>query len=85
MPNIFESFLKQINSLGSSYTKASLWGKILIFTILLLLLVLVFKGVKSNTSGLEGFEQNDKFLLKSGNDIYDDFYVEIYEDRKSVV
>ena len=79
MPNIFESFLKQINSLGSSYTKASLWGKILIFTILLLLLVLVFKGVKSNTSGLEGFEQNDKFLLKSGNDIYDDFYVEIYD------
>jgi SAM-dependent methyltransferase len=79
MPNIFESFLKQINSLGSSYTKASLWGKILIFTTLLLLLVLVFKGIKSHNSGIEGFEQNDRFLLKTGNDIYDDFYTEIYD------
>jgi len=79
MPTIFESFLKQINSLGSSYTKASLWGKILIFTTLLLLFVLVFKGLKSHNAGIEGFEQNDRFLLKSGNDIYDDFYTEIYD------
>ena len=79
MTNIFKNILKQINSLGSSYSKASLWGKILIFTILLLLLVITFKGIKSHNSRIEGFEQNDKFLLKSGNDIYDDFYVEIYD------
>ena len=75
MTNIFKNILKQINSLGSSYSKASLWGKILIFTILLLLLVITFKGIKSHNSRIEGFEQNDKFLLKSGNNIYDDFYV----------
>jgi len=76
MSNIF---LNQINSLGSSYSKASIWGKILLFTVLLLLLVLAFKGIKTSNGLIEGFEQNDRFLLKSGNDVYDDFYTEIYD------
>lgn len=76
MSNIF---LNQINSLGSSYSKASIWGKILLFTVLLLLLVLAFKGIKTSNGLIEGFEQNDHFLLKSGNDVYDDFYTEIYD------
>jgi len=42
-----------------------------------LLVVLIFKGVKSGR--MEGFEQNDKFLVKSGSDIYDDFYADIYD------
>ncbi len=79
MSNIFEKFLKQIKSLGSSYSKASIWGKILVFTILLLLLVITFKGLKGHSSLFEGFEQNDQFLVKSGNDIYDDFYTDIYD------
>jgi SAM-dependent methyltransferase len=74
-----QSILKQIKSLGSSYSKASIWGKVLVFTIMLLLLVLFFKGLKAEKGLLEGFEQNDRFLLKSGNDIYDDFYTEIYD------
>ena len=74
MSNIF---LKQINSLGSAYSKASIWGKILVFTILLILLVLTFKGLKTTTT--EGFQQNDQFLVKTGNDIYDKFYSEIYD------
>jgi SAM-dependent methyltransferase len=65
-----------IKSLGVAYTNSSLWCKILIFMALLLLLILSFKGI---SSGKEGFEQNDKFLIKTGPEIYDSFYADIYD------
>jgi len=68
--------LKLIKSLGNAYNKCSLWCKILMFISLLLLLVLVFKGFDNKK---EGFEQRDQFLIKSGSDIYDDFYADIYD------
>ncbi len=67
---------KIMNSLGTAYKKSSLWGKILIFISLLLLLVLVFRQVKRKR---EGFEQRDTFLIKTGTDIYDSFYADIYD------
>ena len=68
--------LQIIKSLGHAYNKCSLWCKILMFISLLLLLVLVFKGFDRKK---EGFEQMDTFLIKSGSDIYDDFYADIYD------
>ena len=73
------TILKFTKSLGRAYNKTTLWGKILIFIVLLLLLVLVFKGIKPNKM-YEGFEQNDQFLFKTGPDIYDDFYASFYDD-----
>ena len=67
---------KLFKSLVSAYNKCSLWCKILMFISLLLLLVLVFKGFDNKK---EGFEQRDQFLIKSGSDIYDDFYANIYD------
>jgi SAM-dependent methyltransferase len=67
-----------IRSLGVAYNKTSLWCKILIFMALLLLLILVFKGFDSNM-GKEGFEQSDKFLIKTGPEVYDEFYADIYD------
>ena len=75
LQNTISKFTK---SLGRAYNKTSLWGKVLIFIVLLLLLVLVFKGIKPNKI-VEGFEQNDQFLFKSGPEIYDDFYADIYD------
>ena len=69
---------RTIKSLGTSYNKSSTWCKVLIFIVLLLMLVLVFKGFKQHKN-VEGFEQQDKFLIKSGSDIYDDFYASIYD------
>ena len=69
---------KTVKSLGTAYNKSSLWCKVLIFMSLLLLLILVFKGLNPNKT-VEGFEQNDKFLIKSGTDIYDKFYADIYD------
>jgi SAM-dependent methyltransferase len=67
---------KIFKSLGTAYNKCSSWCKILMFISLLLLLVLVFKGFDNKK---EGFEQRDQFLIKSGSDIYDDFYSNIYD------
>jgi SAM-dependent methyltransferase len=69
---------KIFKSLGTGYNKTTLWGKILIFVVLLLLLVLVFKGIKTKKF-VEGFEQNDQFLFKTGPQVYDDFYSDIYD------
>jgi SAM-dependent methyltransferase len=69
---------KTIKTVSSVYNKCSIWCKVLILTCLLLLVILVFKGLKTNKF-VEGFEQRDKFLIKSGTDIYDDFYANIYD------
>ena len=71
MPNIF-------SSINKTYNKLSLWGKILLFIVLLLIVVVYFKPFK-RPSAVEGFEQSDKFLLKTGDGIYDGFYSDIYD------
>ena len=65
-----------IKSLGTAYNKSSLWCKVLVFITLFLLIILVFKGFDKKR---EGFEQKDQFLIKSGPEIYDDFYADIYD------
>ena len=77
MTNFFSGISKQFKGIANNYSKSSSWGKIVIFTILLLILIVAFKPF--NTDKYEGFEQNDKFLFKSGQDIYDDFYADIYD------
>lgn len=67
-----------IKSLGTAYNNSSLWCKVLIFISLLLLLILAFKGLPNNTRK-EGFEQRDNLLIKTGADIYDKFYADIYD------
>ena len=67
-----------VTSLGSAYTKTSLWGKLLLFICLLLLVMLVFKGFKTNKF-VEGFQQQDQFLIKTDVGIYDDFYANVYD------
>ena len=69
---------KTIKSLGLAYNKTSLWCKLLILMSLLLLVMLVFKGLKPNKF-VEGFQQNDQFVIKTGSGIYDDFYADIYD------
>jgi SAM-dependent methyltransferase len=67
-----------IQSLGIAYNKSTLWCKVLVFISLLLLLILVFKGLP-NGDRKEGFEQMDQFLIKTGPEIYDNFYADIYD------
>uniref|UniRef100_A0A6C0I6F9 Methyltransferase type 11 domain-containing protein n=1 Tax=viral metagenome TaxID=1070528 RepID=A0A6C0I6F9_9ZZZZ len=73
MTNIIET---QLKSLISTYNKFSVWGKMLFFASLLIISMFLLSGFNKMR---EGFEQSDKFLLKSGNDVYDEFYVDIYD------
>ena len=68
-----------MQSLGSGYVKSSSWCKILLFMSLLLLLVIAFKGIGIQRTKQEGFEQQDTFLIKTGPNIYDDFYADVYD------
>lgn len=61
------------------YNNLSNWGKILVFCVLFLILVVLFKSVKAHRI-TEGYAQNDAYLLKDGKDIYDDFYADIYDE-----
>ena len=67
-----------IKSLETAYNKSSLWCKVLIFITLLLLIIISMKGIKSQKM-VEGFEQKDQFLIKTGPEIYDEFYTNIYD------
>lgn len=77
MVNFLSEISKRLKGIPINYSKCSSWGKVVIFTILLLILIAAFKPF--NTDKFEGFEQNDKFLFKSGQDIYDEFYADIYD------
>jgi SAM-dependent methyltransferase len=67
---------KQLKLVNKFYNKCSIWGKLLILIALFMLVVIIFKGFKSSK---EGFEQIDQFLFKTGPEIYDNFYAEIYD------
>lgn len=68
-----------IKKIFKSYNKCSNWTKILFFLAILFIFVLLFRNIKKNNNFLEGFQQNDQFLFKTGNDVYDGFYAEIYD------
>lgn len=60
-----------------TYKNSSDWTKILLFLAFLFIIVLAFKNIKSEK--VEGFEQNDQFLFKTGTEVYDNFYAEVYD------
>lgn len=68
--------MKILKSFISFYNKLSSFGKILLFIVFLLILIVLFKSITPNK---EGMITNDKFLFKDGTAIYDDFYADIYD------
>jgi SAM-dependent methyltransferase len=68
-----------IKSITNIYCKMSNFGKILIFIALLLVAIVFFKSINMPNSGIEGFDNQEKFLFKTGDEVYDDFYANIYD------
>lgn len=68
--------MKTFKSLSHFYEKLSTIGKILLFIVLLLAVILFFKSV---IHVKEGMTTSKEFLFKKGNDVYDDFYANIYD------
>jgi len=71
-------FNNSIKSITYFYNKMSNFGKILLLIALLLAIIVFFRNVMS-LKPKEGFQQDDNFLFKKGNDVYDDFYSQIYD------
>jgi len=69
--------MKILKSITHFYNKLSPFGKILIFLAIILCLVVIFKSSKQGS--YEGFIDNTKILIKSGDAIYDDFYASVYD------
>lgn len=76
---------QSLKSITNCYKNMSTFGKILLFIGTLLILVVFFREMNSglyknqNQNNIEGFEQNEQFKHLKGNDIYDDFYSNIYD------
>jgi len=71
-------FNNSIKSITYIYNKMSNFGKMLLLIAILLAIIVFFRNVMS-LKVKEGFNQNDNFLFKNGNDVYDDFYSQIYD------
>lgn len=75
------SFLKFFNKLFKSLRKLpKLFIKMPLIQKLLLLLIVAFVVTSYVFNKREGFEQASEFMVKKGNDVYDDFYCSIYDD-----
>jgi SAM-dependent methyltransferase len=59
-----------------SINKLSVWAKVMIVIILVLIL---FRHINSKSSRLEAFTIEEKFELKQGKNIYDNFYANVYD------
>ena len=67
-------FFKQINRV---FMKQSIWTKTaIVMGIILVILMIVNKSAVYK----EGFVQREKYILKRGAEIYDDFYSSIYDE-----
>ena len=69
--------MKILKSLTTFYNKLSNFGKILVFIAFLLITIVFFKSVIPMKEGMINSEE--KVIYKEGDQVYDDFYVDIYD------
>ena len=70
-------FTKNIKSVIRYIKKSSVWIKLILLCIFILLLVNLFKRIESRVETFEG--NAPKYTIKT-KDLYDDFYSEIYDE-----
>jgi SAM-dependent methyltransferase len=74
----YNDFFKTLNSIIYAKTPNKIWVRLLFVLAIVLILVILYN--KNNPPARqEGFGQNDRFVLKSDADIYDQFYAEKYD------
>ena len=59
------------------YSKSSIWTKLLLWVFVIFIMVGL---IRKCTPVQEGFVQKETFVLKEGPEVFDDFYVSIYDD-----
>lgn len=69
------------NSMKLLGGKFGTFGNLLVFLSILLIFVILFNILFGDAlNKKEGFEQKDKVVIKEGPDVYDDFYVSVYDN-----
>lgn len=63
----------------SLFSHFSVWGNMLLVILLILLIVVLLRHTTSGYENKEGFQQKDMVVLKEGQDLYDGFYTDIYD------
>jgi SAM-dependent methyltransferase len=76
--SFLNKLLSTLHSIIHAKTTNKIWLRLLIIIAILLAIVIVYNKNHPPTHQ-EGFEQNDLFVLKQNQDIYDDFYTEKYD------
>ena len=70
------NLLKSLKTTYKSIVKLNIWTKmLLVFGVLLIILMITSREMKQ----VEAFTQREKFVSKRGDDIYDEFYSDIYD------
>jgi SAM-dependent methyltransferase len=71
--------MSSLNKIIFSTNRETAWLRILMLVTLIFLIIVLWRRGKDLLAKPEGFEQNQRFLLKRNGDIYDDFYTNIYD------
>ena len=71
------NIMKTMKKFQNMLKKSSIWFK-LVIVILIVLVITTF--VNKNQSKVEGFEQKKKFVTKNNENLFDDFYCEVYNE-----
>jgi SAM-dependent methyltransferase len=74
--NIILSLQEYIMKLQKTFVKSSIWFKISLVALIMYVIVNMFHYDNKK----EYFTQREKFVVKKGDQIYDSFYVSIYDD-----
>ena len=69
-----EKFVKTIRN---KFRKLTCWHKSLLFLAIFLLFAIINRKITPVTQ--EGFTQSKKYIEKNGNEVFDDFYVALYD------
>ncbi len=68
-----ENFIKTIRN---KFKRLTCWHKSLLFLAVFLLIAVIDRKLTPNR---EGFTQSKKYIEKNGSDVFDDFYVKVYD------
>lgn len=74
---MLNKILRNVKKTFKQFNKLSIWFRLSIIILIILLLCVM---VNKHTPQIENFTQEKKFVMKSGEEIYDDFYADIYHD-----
>ena len=73
---------EKIISVFTSTSRNSRLFQALLFLAIIFIILFFYRKTYSPT-GVEGFSQSDRYILKEDSDIYDDFYCQIYDKLMS--